>query len=258
MANILVIDDDAIVRDAVGALLSRAGHEVRFAADGGNGIIAYKCQRPDLVILDRNLPVVSGSGVFDCIRAHDPGARIIVLSGYADPEEAAAYIKCGAKAFLSKGDGLSNVLKAVDEAVGPAPESAGPAASRRPVALVADDEKLIRKILRRLLEEVGCRVLEAEDGETAERLALEHRPAIVMLDVKMPNRDGIQVLRDLLPQLPGAGFIVITGFGEEASGREALQLGAADYLPKPFNPDMLKLTVEATLLQQGRLGDCGY
>lgn len=260
MAKILVVEDDGIVRDALRELLTRAGHEVICTADGGNGVLAYKNQRPDLVILDRNLPVMSGTAVFAHVRAFDPEARIIMLSGYDDPAEMAVYLNHGALAFLSKEDGLSNVLSAVETVLGscrPA-AAAAPAAQAQPLVLVADDEKLIRDVLRRALEEIGCRVLEAEDGAEAVRLAAEHRPDIVMLDVVMPVKDGMEVLRELLPQLPSAAFMLITGYGEEKSGREALRLGALDYVTKPFNLELIKTAVEARLLQIDKLGPNGF
>lgn len=259
MANILIIEDDPLVRDALRELLSRAGHRVEAAADGANGVLAYRNQRPDLVILDRNLPVLSGSGVFSRIRARDPAARVIVLSGYAGQEDVAAYMDRGAAAFLSKGAGLAAVLEAVRDLAGPGAPRPGGAARRepapapyRPLALIADDEEPVRRLLRRALAGVGCRVLEAGDGEQAERLARENRPDIVMLDLQMPKKNGLLVLRELLPELPDAGFMIVTGYGEEETGLEALRLGALDYVSKPVNLDLLKTVLSAYLLQQDR------
>lgn len=274
MAKILIVEDDGIVRDALRALLGRAGYEVGFAADGGNGVQAYKHQRPDLVILDRNLPVLSGTGVFARIRAFDPEARIIILSGYDDPAEMAVYLNHGAAAFLSKEDGLSNVLGAVEAVLGPAPAAPGPQEAQAPAAapvrvkeqnpkaqplvLIADDDQTIRTVLRRALAEIGCRVVEAVDGEQAVALARSSRPDIVMLDMVMPRMEGLDVLRTLAPELPAAAFMIITGYGEEMSGREALRLGALDYVTKPFNLDLVKTAIEARLLQVNKLGGRGW
>lgn len=272
MAKILVIEDDGIVRDALRELLGRAGYEAGFAADGGNGVQAYKNQRPDLVLLDRNLPVLSGTAVFARIRAFDPSARIIILSGYDDPAEMAVYLNHGAAAFLSKEDGLSNVLGAVEAVLGPAPSAPGPRAAAapapapvqarnpktQPLVLVADDDQMIRSVLRRALTEIGCRVVEAVDGEQAVEMARSSRPDIVMLDMVMPRMEGLDVLKTLVPELPAAAFMIITGYGEEMAGREALRLGALDYVTKPFNLDLLKTAVEARLLQVDKLGGRGW
>ncbi|OGR81148.1 MAG: hypothetical protein A2X32_08445 [Elusimicrobia bacterium GWC2_64_44] len=262
MADILVIEDDGVVRDALRELLTRAGHCVRVASDGGSGVGVFRSQRPDLVILDRHLPVLSGSAVFANIRALAPEARIILLSGHDDPEAVAVYLNHGAAAFLSKGDGLSNVLLAVEAIVGtlapkPAPACRVPARQALPLVLVADDDAMMRDILRRALDELGCRVLEAADGEEAARLALAHRPDIVILDMVMPRKGGLETLRELVPELPSAAFMVITGLGEEKSGREAMRLGAMDYITKPFNLALLKTAVEARLLQHDSLGSAG-
>ena len=116
---------------------------------------------------------------------------------------------------------------------------------------------MMRDILRRALDELGCRVLEAADGEEAARLALAHRPDIVILDMVMPRKGGLETLRELVPELPSAAFMVITGLGEEKSGREAMRLGAMDYITKPFNLALLKTAVEARLLQHDSLGSAG-
>ena len=248
MANILVIEDDGLVRDALHALLTRAGHRVGTAADGGNGVLAYRSQRPDLVILDRNLPVLSGSRVLSRIRAYDPEAKIIILSGHDDHEERECYLKYGAAAFLSKGDGLSAVLETVGRLAGPpAP------APCRPLVLIADDEEAIRGLLKRALAGIDCRVVEAADGEQAARLARENKPDIVMLDLEMPKKNGLLVLRELLPELPTSGFMIITGYGEEKSGLEALRLGALDYVSKPVDLGLLRTVVTAYLLQRNWL-----
>ena len=127
MAKILIIDDDGIVRDALTVFLTRAGHEVNTAADGANGVQAFGSLIPDLVILDRDLPVMSGSGVFEKIRNISKTVPIVILTGYDAPEEAAVYLKHGAASFLSKGDGLSNVLTEVDRLLGAPAQPAGAA-----------------------------------------------------------------------------------------------------------------------------------
>jgi len=263
MADILVIEDDGIVRDALRGLLTRAGHSVRSACDGGSGVAGFKTRRPDLVILDRNLPVLSGSAVFANIRALDPGAKIILLSGNDAPEDVAVYLSHGAAAFLSKGDGLSNVLMAVEAVIGTlapasAPAPRAPARQARPLVLVADDDKMVRDVLKRALGEIGCLVEEAADGDEASRLARAHRPDIVILDMEMPRKSGLETLRELVPELPSSAFMIITGMGEERAGREAMRLGAMDYITKPFNLDLVKTAVEARLLQQDTLGAAGW
>ncbi len=266
MAKILIIDDDGIVRDALCVFLMRAGHEVLTAADGANGVQTFKSALPDLVILDRDLPVMSGSGVFDKIREVSKNVPVLIFSGYDDPEEVGVYLRNGAAAFLSKSDGLSPVLAAVDRLLGkppvtaaPAPLAAKPAPAAKktpapsgaPIILVADDDDEIRKLLNRFLSSLAYEVLEAGDGEQALALARARRPKIILLDIAMPKKDGVEVLKELAAEMPGTGFIMITGNEDEELARECLGLGAFDYVSKPINIDSLGKSIKARLLLQG-------
>ena len=260
MAKILVIDDDGIVRDALSVFLTRAGHEVFTAADGANGVQVFKAARPDLVVLDRDLPILSGSGVFDKIREVSKTVPILILSGYNDPEEVGAYLRSGAAAFLPKSEGLSPVLAEVDRLLGvpgkaEAPEpAAGPetrAAGAGRLILIADDDQETRSILRRFLSSLSCEIVEAKDGAEALVLARLRRPAIVLLDISMPKKDGMEVLKELAPQMPGTGFMMITGNADEELARGCLDLGAFDYISKPINLEVLGGIIKAKLLLQG-------
>lgn len=252
MAKILVIDDDGIVRDALTVFLTRAGHEVVTAADGGNGALVFKNARPDLVILDRDLPVKTGSVVFKEIRAVSPGAPVIILTGYDSPEDAEAYLRDGAASFLSKGDGLSGVLDAVEKLLG-APGRCRPAAepaAAKGLLLLADDDQAILNVLTRFLGSVGFKVLTAKDGAEAVSVARERKPDIVLLDILMPKKDGIEVLKELVPEMPETGFIMITGNEDEDVARACLKLGAFDYIEKPVNLELLGNILKARMLIQ--------
>lgn len=266
MAKILVIDDDGIVRDALFVFLTRAGHEVFTAADGANGVQVFKAARPDLVVLDRDLPILSGSGVFDKIREVSKSAPILILSGYNDPEEVGAYLRSGAAAFLPKSEGLSPVLAEIDRLLGtpakaeaPAPKAAvAPAAAPAAapgrsagLVLIADDDQETRNILRRFLSSLSYEIIEAKDGLEALGFARARKPDIVLLDISMPQKDGIEVLKELAPELPGTGFMMITGNEDEALARRCLDFGAFDYVSKPLNLESLGDIVKARMLLQG-------
>jgi len=266
MAKILIIDDDGIVRDALRVFLVRDGHQVITAADGANGIQVFKAGIPDLVILDRALPFVSGSGVFEEIRKVSQTVPIIMLTGYDSPEEADVYVQHGAAAFLSKGDGLSNVLSAVDRVLGisraAAPEkpvarpaAAAPAAPAAPagsgaLVLIADDDENMLGVLVKCFSGAGYTVITASDGLAAEKLARERRPAIALLDIFMPGKDGVEVLRTLAAELPDTGVIMISGNDDEDIAKDCLTKGAFDYAAKPLNLDALERTVRARLVLQ--------
>lgn len=266
MASILIIDDDGIVRDALSVFLTRSGHRVLTAADGANGVQVFKNNLPDLVVLDRDLPVMSGSAVFDNIRKISKTTPIVVLSGYNTPEEVDAYLRCGAAAFLFKGGRLSTVLDEIERLLAEQGKEALPAAeakksaespaagtARGPTAglvLFADDDPVIRAVLRRFLSSISCETIEAADGAEAIELARAHRPDIVLLDIFMPKKSGVETLKELLPEMPGTGFIMISGNNDEELARDCLRLGAFDYVVKPINLKMLGEIIKAKLLLQ--------
>ncbi|HNW43433.1 MAG TPA: response regulator [Elusimicrobiales bacterium] len=247
MAKILVVDDDSTVRGALSSFLARAGHQVLTAADGAEGLRVFKESRPDLVVLDRELPVLPGSLLFGSMRRISWRTPVIILSGYDDPEDAGTYLRLGAAAFLSKAGGLSKVLDEAGRILGAGAGGDAGGAQRGGAVLVADDDAGFRTVLRRYFTGLGCRVLEAADGAEALALGRASRPDIVLLDIFMPRMDGLDVLKELAPEMPGTGFIMITGTADAELARTCLQLGACYYAAKPVNLDTLGEAVKARL-----------
>jgi two-component system response regulator AtoC len=116
--------------------------------------------------------------------------------------------------------------------------------------LVADDDRTVRRNLIKLLESEGYSPIEAADGDQAlERIRAE-APDAVLLDLKMPGRDGLEVLAELGPALAELPVIVVTAFGGAAPAIEAMRRGAYDYLSKPFDLDEVLLTLRRALRQR--------
>ena len=117
--------------------------------------------------------------------------------------------------------------------------------------LVVDDDRTIRRNLAKLVEAEGYRSSEAVDGDEALARIRSERPAAVLLDLKMPVRDGLSVLEELGPALlADLPVIVVTAFGGSAPAIEAMRRGAYDYLTKPFDLDEVTLTLKRALRQR--------
>ncbi|MDE2491674.1 MAG: response regulator [Elusimicrobia bacterium] len=112
--------------------------------------------------------------------------------------------------------------------------------------LVCDDDADLRRILVRLLSPYA-RVLEAADGEAALRLIAAEAPDVVLLDVTMPGRSGLETLQAYRGRRPCPATIMLTGTAEIAIAREALRLGAVEYVTKPFDPKDLREEVRRRL-----------
>jgi len=118
--------------------------------------------------------------------------------------------------------------------------------STQPLVLVADDEPRITKLVSLALRDEGFRVVTASGGEEALARAEEVRPDIVLLDIVMPGMDGIEVMRQLREHRP-VPVILLTARGSTAEKTKGLDLGADDYVAKPFDLDELAARVRAVL-----------
>jgi DNA-binding NtrC family response regulator len=114
--------------------------------------------------------------------------------------------------------------------------------------LVVDDEFSVRDVLCRFLDERGYEVDSAEDGERALRKIQAQPPDIVLLDLKMPRLGGIELLRRLRDDGLNVAVITISGHADVETARESLQLGAADFINKPFDLEYLETSLLAKLL----------
>ena len=116
----------------------------------------------------------------------------------------------------------------------------------KPTVLIVDDDPKILRLLRIELSAQGFQPLPAERGEQALAIAAARRPDLVVLDILMPGLDGLGVLQRLREQ-SGVPVILLTAKGTDADKIMGLELGADDYLPKPFNPEELTARVRAVL-----------
>jgi len=112
--------------------------------------------------------------------------------------------------------------------------------------LVVDDEERIRRLLKMYLEREGYIVEEAENGKVALQLALENEYNCILLDIMMPEKDGIEVITELREH-KDTPVILLTAKGEESNRVEGFELGADDYIVKPFSPREVVLRVKALL-----------
>ncbi|MDD7655864.1 MAG: response regulator [Veillonellaceae bacterium] len=110
--------------------------------------------------------------------------------------------------------------------------------------LITDDSKLLRKKLRAELEKLDCDVLEAENGKEAIMRDLTEQPDGIILDIVMPEVGGIetlQVIKDINPEIP---VIMLSSAGTSQKLKQTLELGALDFIQKPYTSEQIKHAVE--------------
>lgn len=122
--------------------------------------------------------------------------------------------------------------------------------------LIVEDEAPIRRFLRTALEGAGYRALEAADGQEGLSLAASHDPDLVLLDLGLPDLDGLEVIRRLR-QWSAAPIIVLSARDKERDKIDGLDAGADDYLGKPFAVGELNARIRAALRRSARQGGEG-
>lgn len=115
--------------------------------------------------------------------------------------------------------------------------------------LIADDEEGIRSLVRMTLQSADYQILEAADGDEALELARSHRPELILLDVEMPRRSGLDVCRALKDdsRTSGATILMLSALALDGDLEEGAAAGADGYFTKPFSPFALMSKVDEVL-----------
>jgi DNA-binding NtrC family response regulator len=113
--------------------------------------------------------------------------------------------------------------------------------------LVVDDERLIRWSLEQTLQGAGYEVILGEDGASAMRAVRDEPLDLVLLDLKLPDTDGLQILRQVRETQPDTQVVIMTAYADVATAVEAMRLGAYDYVAKPIDFENLAVTLRNAL-----------
>ena len=109
--------------------------------------------------------------------------------------------------------------------------------------LIVDDQFGIRILLTEIFQKEGYRIFQASNGKKALEIVKKYKPDLVLLDIKIPGMDGIEILKRLMKIDPNMKVIIMTAYGELNMIQEAMDLGAITYFTKPFDIDDLREAV---------------
>jgi CheY-like chemotaxis protein len=313
--KILSVDDSKTVRALLARLFRPYACELCEAANGEEGLAAAAQEKPDLIFLDYNMPVMDGITMLRRLREDTKLRRtpVIMLTAESSAENIAIVARLGVRDYITKPFVEELLLakaarviplKAEPGARKPAPRSGEegvatvpvetqkpeatssiapirsmsamspvspnpasdlaeePAASssaplQRASVLVVDDSRTMRLTLIRALNDLGFEnIKEAKDGRQALDLVLNNAFDLMLLDMEMPEMNGMEVLGAVNnhPQLAGLPVIVISGADQIENAVKCIEAGAEDYLPKPFNPTLLRARATSSI-EKKRLRD---
>jgi PAS domain S-box-containing protein len=239
--TILVVEDQREVREFVAATLTVYGYRVIQAESAAEALPLWEREGAaiDLVLTDVVMPRLSGGELANLLWTSRPGTKVLFMSGYKDDVMAHDRELDASVEFIQKPFSPGQLAKRVGEML--------KAADRPARILVADDEAGVRSYLRGVLEEAGYQVLEAADGDQALKEARAGHVDLVITDLVMPGREGLETIRALRKEAAGVGIIAISG----ALGPEFLEiarvLGAQAVLPKPLDAGQLLAKVAEVL-----------
>ncbi|MGC8874829.1 MAG: response regulator [Chloroflexia bacterium] len=240
-SRILILDDDAAARKALGDILREGGFTVLEAGSSTEAIDLARLSPPDLILLDLSLPVVDGPMMYSVFQG-DPMLRripIVVTTDAPRPEDVGWTFPW----VVPKPASPQQLLQTIASAL------ATPLHEGRRTVLIADDEPGVREEIRQALSARGFFVQEAGSGAEALTLIAREPPDIVVVDLYLPDLDGMEIVRQLRAQentltLPVLFLSVVDDPMVKAQG---LRLGADDYLVKPFSIVELSARIEAIL-----------
>jgi CheY-like chemotaxis protein/signal transduction histidine kinase len=232
-ARVLVVDDEPVARTFAARVLERAGFAVESSDDGDRALARLAAQPFDLVLMDVQMPLVSGIEATRRLRSSSgPNAKVPVLglSGNAERATRDRALAAGMQDLLLKPVAAGDLVREVGEAI----------AARRPAAaaptwrvLVVDDQAVARRLAQAILTRHGARVRHATDGVEALAALARESFDLVLLDLFMPRLGGIETLTEMRRRGDRTPVVVLSGSDSVLAHEQALALGASGFVQKP-------------------------
>jgi FixJ family two-component response regulator len=241
---ISVIDDDESVRRTTALLIESFG--LRAAAfESAEGFLkSGQLHDTACLIVDVQMPGMNGLQLQSHLAAAGCGIPIIFITAYDDRESRGRAMRAGAVAFLSKPFGDEQLLQTIRSAL------RGEFGVAKNLISIIDDDESVRRTTALLIESLGFRAAAFESAEKF--LSSDHLndAACLIVDVRMPGMNGLQLQSQLAATGSRIPIIFITAYDDKASRQRAMQAGAAAFLGKPFTDEELLQWIRSALRQE--------
>ncbi len=237
-----MVDDEEEFLAATSQALERRGIAVTTATGGERALELVEEEVFDVVLLDVKMPGMDGVEVFRRLQQMRPGQPTILLTGHGSVWQAFQSAKEGVFDYIAKPCPIEDLTTKIETAsrVGQQQGAQALAASGAIRVLLVDDERELLDSLKPVLERRNMHVLTAEDGQQALGILEDMLIDVVVLDVKMPGMDGLEVLKHIKQKQTTIEVVLLTGHPSLNTAMEGIKQGARDYVVKP--PDIESLT----------------
>jgi two-component system, NtrC family, response regulator HydG len=232
--RIIIVDDDRDLAESLAEVLEMRGFEVELAHSGEEGVVKYRKHPFDLVVMDVQMPGMNGLDAFLEMRKCNPAAQVMMMTGFSVEKVLSDALAHGAVGVLHKPFAVADLLAEVEKT------------TRSRAVLIADDDADFVESIVPIVEERGFAVAVARDGREAVERALGGEFACMILDLRLPVLNGLEVYLELQSRGRQLPTIIVTGYAvEEGVRADALRGAAEDYLVKPIDPSRLLSAIEA-------------
>ena len=231
--RILVVDDDIDTCANLADILQEFGHEVRIAHDARSALRLLEQHGFDVVLLDLRLPEMDGLQLYRELKQRSPMTVAILITGFADSDACLRAEHLGVRQVLSKPIDVPALLPLISDA------------AQQPLLLMIDDDRDFCDSLCDVLRERSFRVGIAGSAAEAARQMSRHDFQIILVDWRLPDADGLELLKELHQHQPDAQIVLLTAYRHELNHvLEMATLGGVDVLfYKPLEMDRFLSTL---------------
>jgi two-component system response regulator HydG len=227
--KVLVVDDDRRMLKTMSDILKIKGYEALVANTGDVAVEMVKAEKPDCVLMDIKMPGTNGVEVLKMIKGVSPELPVVLMSAYASDEQMAEAKKEGAYAVLTKPIDIQMVLSFLS------------LIRKEDSILVVDDDPEFCRTLRDILVTRNYKVETEVDPEKVLGHMADNYKLVVVLDLKLGDTNGLDVLKDIRAKYPTKPVVLVTGYRDEMSDsiQKGFHVGAYTCLYKPFEAEQI-------------------
>lgn len=245
-AKILIVDDSKSIQTVISTPFLKANYQVRTAGDGEEALEVLNSFSPDVITIDIEMPRMNGLELCRQIRSlPDPigGTPIIIISGEVNYDLRMKGYLAGVIEFFKKPFKSDVIFNYVDQLI------ANIKSKRHVRVLVIEDALLEQHIMKYGLIKAGYEPYVVGSGEEALQIVESVEFDIILLDIVLKGQNGFEISKTLRrnPLTKDIPIIVVTGLTDDASILESFNVGATDYIGKPFSPDELMARIRVNL-----------